>query len=71
MNHVWVIEMLVKGKWLPCSECAFTRKEAERIKKSYWQEDNPDNEYRVWKYQAVPERNRKHERLMKALRDVK
>jgi len=51
-NHVWVIEMLVKGKWLPCDSCRLTKKWAVEWMNRHWITDT-DDKYRVRKYVAM------------------
>jgi hypothetical protein len=53
-NHVWVIEMLVNGKWLPCDSCRLTKKWAiQWMKEAFEERDTDDEKYRVVKYEAV------------------
>jgi len=48
-NHIWVVEMKIGKQWKPTSSAFLTRIEA-RIKKWAWQENNPDDYFRVAKY---------------------
>jgi hypothetical protein len=52
MNHLWVVEMRINGKWLPSVETALTRREA--LKRATWLRgecfpDDPED-FRVRKY---------------------
>jgi len=51
-NHVWVIEMLVNGKWLPCDTCRLTKRWAILWMKDAWIMSDTDSKYRVRKYEA-------------------
>ncbi len=39
--HVWIIEMLIKGKWKPTIGCGLTKKDAEMVMRGDWQRHNP------------------------------
>lgn len=49
-NHVWVVEMIVNGKFLPCADAKPFRSDARRELKVYWKENYPLNSFRIVKY---------------------
>ena len=49
-NHVWVVEMIVNGKFLPCADAKTFRSDARRELKVYWKENYPLNSFRIVKY---------------------
>jgi len=53
MPHIWIIEILDKGKWLPTIGCGLTKKDAEMFKRAEWERTCPDDKYRVEKYERV------------------
>jgi len=52
-NHVWVIEMKVNGKWLPCDACRLTKRWATLRIKGAWMMADTEDKFRVTKYVAV------------------
>ena len=53
-KHVWIIEMLCRGVWMPTVGCALTRKDALRIMGYEWEHNNPSYKFRVRKYVSAP-----------------
>lgn len=53
-NHVWVIEMLLNGKWEPCSDCTLKRNFGRYLLKG-WKANNPADKFRLRKYVAKEE----------------
>lgn len=54
-NHIWLIEMFNKGKWLPTVGAYLTRADARRFKREDWEYDMPDTLFRIRKYEVVSE----------------
>lgn len=50
--HVWVVEMMVQGKWLPCAQASLGWLDAMYIV-NLWRVNNPDDQFRVAKYVRV------------------
>ena len=50
MHHVWIIEMLCDGKWLPTVGCGLTREDARIKMRDEWKRPMPDEKFRVWPY---------------------
>ena len=48
-NHVWIIEMLENGKWVPCAAAHLARFEATNDLHN-WIMDNPHDRFRAVKY---------------------
>jgi hypothetical protein len=51
MRRLWVVEMAVGKEWEPTTDASFRRYEAE-LRLVEWRERNPDDTFRVWKYEA-------------------
>ncbi|MFH1480764.1 MAG: hypothetical protein ABIG67_05825 [Pseudomonadota bacterium] len=49
MAHIWVVEILENGKWLPTTGVASSMREA-RDEKDWWVTTNPQDKYRIKKY---------------------
>ena len=50
--HVWVVEIWNRERWEPCSDCVMAHEFAgEALAK--WRDRNPDDRFRVAKYQRV------------------
>ena len=49
---VWVVEMWNRDRqrWEPCSDCRLTKRDAEYDRRTDWMERNPDDRFRVAKY---------------------
>ena len=53
-RHVWVVEMKFKGisEWEPTVGCALTREDGRELRVE-WKKRNPDDQFRLTKYEAV------------------
>jgi len=54
MKHVWIVEMKVgafRWSWVPTAGCALTKEDCKTIKME-WQNQNPDDRFRVVKYSS-------------------
>jgi len=49
-QHIWVIEMYDKGKWLPTTGVDLTRANAREQKRVPWERRCPDYKFRIRKY---------------------
>jgi hypothetical protein len=53
-NYVWVVETKMdRGKWLPCAEAKLTRADCLSELRWKWLLNNPNDWFRVRKYEAV------------------
>lgn len=59
--HVWVVEMKVKQKFFPCSDVAPTKRLAV-FKVRVWENNNPDDQFRVAKYVRVEPTSKRRKR---------
>ena len=48
-RYLWVVEMLINGKWEPTSD-ALRSRSVGRTAKAIWEYDNPADKFRVVKY---------------------
>ena len=55
-QHIWVIEMYDKGKWLPTTGVDLTRANAREQKRVPWERRCPIWKFRIRKYVREPER---------------
>jgi hypothetical protein len=51
-NHVWVVELLYKGKWGACVGIGLTKSNAIEVMQSEWSLQMPDDKFRVRKYES-------------------
>ena len=51
MNYIWIVEMRVGKNWLPTTGAGLVRVDAAIIAEQ-WRENNPDDKFRVRKYEA-------------------
>ncbi len=51
--HIWIVEMLDKGKWMPTVGCGLDKQGGIREMKYYWHHNCPDDQFRVRQYRAV------------------
>lgn len=49
-RYLWVVEMLINGKWESTVGAGCTRADARREKAGYWEYNNPADKFRVVKY---------------------
>jgi hypothetical protein len=51
-NHVWIVEILDCGEWLPCEFMGITKKRAMDRKREFFSAF-PYDKFRIVKYEAV------------------
>lgn len=53
VRHVWIVEMKAGHVWWPTVGCYLNEKDCIRFMGCNWQANNPDDKFRVRKYQAA------------------
>jgi hypothetical protein len=55
IRYVWVVEMYNRGKrrWEPCAAARLCREEARSHMRYQWQDQCPDDRFRVFRYSAA------------------
>jgi len=51
MIKFWLVEMLVKGEWLPTTACSIN-KARSGLKLSIWRENLPEQTFRLGEYEV-------------------
>ena len=49
VNHVWIVEMKIDGRWEPTMGAASNRVHAQTVIAD-WRKHNPDDKFRLSKY---------------------
>jgi len=48
--HVWIIEILLNGKWEPTVGCGIGKSDTLMFMRAEWKSNNPSDKFRVTKY---------------------
>ena len=48
--HLWVVEMMERGKWAPTCGVGFSRADGRRVL-WIWRDDNPNDTFRLTRYE--------------------